>query len=29
MIDELLKTKIIPVVKDAGEKLSKRLGFGV
>jgi DNA-binding IclR family transcriptional regulator len=29
MTDELLKTKIIPVVKDAGEKLSKRLGFGV
>jgi DNA-binding IclR family transcriptional regulator len=28
MTDELLKTKIIPVVKDAGEKVSKRLGFG-
>jgi DNA-binding IclR family transcriptional regulator len=28
MTDEFLKTKIIPVVKDAGEKLSKRLGFG-
>jgi DNA-binding IclR family transcriptional regulator len=29
MTDEFLKTKIIPVVKDAGEKVSKRLGFGV
>jgi DNA-binding IclR family transcriptional regulator len=28
MTDELLKTKIIPVVKDASEKVSKRLGFG-
>ena len=28
MTDELLKEKIIPVVKDAGEKASKRLGFG-
>jgi len=28
MTDEILKTKIIPVVKDAGEKASKRLGFG-
>jgi DNA-binding IclR family transcriptional regulator len=28
MTDELLKAKIIPVVKDAGEKVSKRLGFG-
>ncbi len=28
MTDEILKTKIIPVVKDAGEKVSKRLGFG-
>jgi DNA-binding IclR family transcriptional regulator len=28
MTDELLKTKIIPVVKDAGDKVSKRLGFG-
>ena len=28
MTDELLKTKIIPVVKDAGEKVSKRFGFG-
>jgi len=28
MTDELLKTKIIPVVKGAGEKASKRLGFG-
>jgi len=28
MTDELLKRKIIPVVKDAGEKVSKRLGFG-
>jgi IclR family KDG regulon transcriptional repressor len=28
MTDELLKTKIIPVVKDAGEKISKRIGFG-
>ena len=28
MTDELLKTKIISVVKDAGEKISKRLGFG-
>ncbi|MFQ6079170.1 MAG: IclR family transcriptional regulator C-terminal domain-containing protein, partial [Thermodesulfobacteriota bacterium] len=28
MTDELLKTKIIPAVKDAGEKVSKRLGFG-
>ena len=28
MTDELLKTKIIPVIKDAGEKVSKRLGFG-
>lgn len=27
MIDELLKAKIIPVVKDAGERFSKRLGF--
>jgi len=29
MTDELLKTKIIPLVKDVGEKVSKRLGFGV
>jgi DNA-binding IclR family transcriptional regulator len=28
MTDELLKTKFIPVVKDAGEKISKKLGFG-
>ncbi len=28
MTDDFLKTKIIPVVKDAGEKVSKRLGFG-
>ena len=28
MTDELLKTKFIPVVKDASEKISKRLGFG-
>jgi DNA-binding IclR family transcriptional regulator len=28
MTDELLKAKIIPVVKGAGEKASKRLGFG-
>jgi len=28
MTDELLETKIIPVVKDAGERASKRLGFG-
>ena len=28
MTDELLKGKIIPVVKDAGEKASKRFGFG-
>ena len=27
MTDEFLKTKIIPVVKDAGDKVSKRLGF--
>jgi len=29
MPDEFLKKKIIPVVKAAGEKASKRLGFGV
>ena len=28
MTDELLKGKIIPVVKEAGENASKRLGFG-
>jgi len=28
MTDELLKAKIISVVKDAGEKFSKKLGFG-
>jgi DNA-binding IclR family transcriptional regulator len=28
MTDELLKTKIIPFIKDAGENVSKRLGFG-
>jgi DNA-binding IclR family transcriptional regulator len=28
MTDELLKTKIIPVVKGAGKKVSKRFGFG-
>ena len=28
MTDELLKTKIIPVVKGAGENASKKLGFG-
>ena len=28
MTDELVKGKIIPVVKDAGEKASKSLGFG-
>ncbi|MFB0521397.1 MAG: IclR family transcriptional regulator [Desulfatiglandales bacterium] len=27
MTDELLKTKMIPVAKDAGERVSKRLGF--
>jgi IclR family KDG regulon transcriptional repressor len=29
MTDEVLKKKIIPVVTEAGEKVSKRLGFGV
>ncbi len=28
MTDEVLKEKIIPAVKEAGEKVSKRLGFG-
>jgi hypothetical protein len=28
MTDEILKGKIIPVVREAGEKASKRLGFG-
>ena len=28
MTDEILREKIIPVVKDAGAKVSKRLGFG-
>jgi len=28
MTDEILKGKIIPAVKEAGEKVSKRLGFG-
>ncbi len=28
MTDEILKGEIIPVVKAAGEKASKRLGFG-
>jgi IclR family KDG regulon transcriptional repressor len=28
MTDEILKKKIIPVVKEAGEKVSRRLGFG-
>ncbi len=28
MTDEVLRKKIIPVVKEAGEKVSKRLGFG-
>jgi DNA-binding IclR family transcriptional regulator len=28
MTDEILKGKIIPVVREAGEKVSKRLGFG-
>ena len=28
MTDEILKAKIIPVVREAGEKASKRLGFG-
>ena len=28
MTDEFLKTKIISVVKDSGEKISKKLGFG-
>ena len=28
MIDEILKEKIIPVAKEVGEKVSKRLGFG-
>ena len=29
MTDEMLREKIIPAVKEAGEKVSKRLGFGV
>ena len=29
MTDEILKEKIIPVVREAGEKVSKRLGFGI
>ncbi|UCD71207.1 MAG: IclR family transcriptional regulator [Syntrophobacterales bacterium] len=28
MTDEILKEKVIPVAKEAGEKVSKRLGFG-
>jgi len=28
MTDEILREKIIPAVKEAGEKVSKRLGFG-
>jgi hypothetical protein len=28
MTDEILRGKIIPVVKEAGVKVSKRLGFG-
>jgi hypothetical protein len=28
MTDEILKREIIPVLKAAGEKASKRLGFG-
>jgi len=29
MTDEILRTKIIPAVKEAGGKVSKRLGFGI